>query len=318
MKKIRDYFNSETIKEIYKAFLSKHGEELTWELKKFLIDYFTKEIEVNAKIVLDVIKDCPDKIIEIFFENLNKYIPNEKDFLSIEKNEKYDLFKGLLDNKIITKEDFKYTFYMKQANEKLSKLQKELKTGEFKFPDIFIFYDEKNKKEGLLLSKLKTIFLNDEKEANSVQSSLDNYNKTIKIKLDDLNLILEDFLEFLNISEKENIINIRIHINCMNTGALNYYENNKEKIDKLINDNKQNAIKRNNLKNSSFFINIYKRNKQLYKQNDEKYWLDSTENDFQDLNKIFNDKGLKDLDSNILNICIDTIKGKIWKANNRY
>ena len=310
LKKIRDYFNSETIKEIYKAFLSKHGEELTWELKKFLIDYFTKEIEVNAKIVLDVIKDCPDKIIEIFFENLNKYIPNEKDFLSIEKNEKYDLFKGLLDNKIITKEDFKYTFYMKQANEKLSKLQKELKTGEFKFPDIFIFYDEKNKKEGLLLSKLKTIFLNDEKEANSVQSSLDNYNKTIKIKLDDLNLILEDFLEFLNISEKENIINIRIHINCMNTGALNYYENNKEKIDKLINDNKQNAIKRNNLKNSSFFINIYKRNKQLYKQNDEKYWLDSTENDFQDLNKIFNDKGLKDLDSNILNICIDTIKGK--------
>ena len=71
----------------------------------------------------------------------------------------------------------------------------------------------------------------------------------------------------------------------------------------------QKSVKRALIKKSSLFNSIYSRNLQIFKTNDEKC-IEETELKFDQLFSIFSEKGVHSLNQEILQICLNTIKGQ--------
>ena len=122
-------------------------------------------------------------------------------------------------------------------------------------------------------------------------------------------MILEDFLRFFNNTRPGIIIELKEHNKNLTSGPINYYKKNKTKIDKLINEYKEMAEKRNEYKKSIFFDYIYKDNKNK-KDTNEDDWIENTEENFKKLYKMFDEKGIQSLEENLLKICVKAIKGK--------
>ena len=134
-------------------------------------------------------------------------------------------------------------------------------------------------------------------------------NQEIKKVSYSLSLILEDFLRFFNETRKDIIIELKEYNKNLASGPINYYKKNQTKIDELINEYEEMAKKRNEYKKSIFFDCIYKDNKNK-KDTDENNCIENTEENFQKLYKIFDEKGIQSLGENLLKICVKAIKGK--------
>ena len=262
---LQQIFSEEKMKNIYETLLSEYGDSINGEIIKFIINFYTKDRELNSEILLNIIIKSTDKIKGQFLDNnINNYIPHEIDFLSLEESEQYKLFKGLLGVGIINNKKFSSSFYIEQSKSRISLLQKKLVSQDIKWTEISTFYNEadgKKDKDKTFEDKLKTIFLNDEDRSSDVKLKLDECNRTIKEKTDSLKLILEDFLGFFNVTQKDNIIELREHIKNMTSGPINYYNKNKSQIDKLIDEFKEDAKIRYEKNKSSIFGNLYKKNK---------------------------------------------------------
>ena len=264
---------------------------------------------------MTIIKNCNSLIQSQFLDSISNACPKEKDFLAIDNSEKYNLFKGLLNLDIFTNEIFKSIYYLEITNGVISDIQKKLSSGYIEWPEISLFYShnkkkEKEKKEKSLKDKLLSIFLNDEDKANKIKAKLDKYNITIITKLKSLNLILEDFLGFFSETQKENITLLEELIKQLSSGPINSYDYNKEKIDNLINKFEKEAKIRNEKNKSSFYVNIYRVNKNKFKKDSEQKWIEQTEKDFSKLKILFNDDGIQALnkkDKNLLKIFLEAI-----------
>ena len=319
LKQIQTILNENNINDIYKFLLSEKEGDLTEKIIKFIINFYTSVREINAEILLERINKCSDQIKGKFLDNLVNAIPNENDLLQIDNSEKYKLFRGLLEIGVFKNERFISSQYIKKINELTSKIQKKLISGEMKYTEISPFYDqrqneeEKEKRLIALSDKLLSIFFKDENKASQIKSDLDKYNATIKIKLDSLNLILEDFLGFFNETQKENIKELLELIKNLSSGPVNFYEKNKERIENLINSFEEGAKKRNSQNKSSFFIYIYRGIKKKYKKDEEQILIEKAEKDFNKLKTIFDDNGVQALNKNdkdLLKSCLESIKGK--------
>ena len=220
---------------------------------------------------------------------------------------------------IFKNEKFKYTNYIERSNKIASNIQEKLSSREIEWTKISSFFsqnknnEENEKNENALKDRLLSIFLNDENMANKIKADLEEYNITIKTKLNSLNLILEDFLGFFSETQKENIVELEALIKKLSSGPINSYDKNKEKIENLINQFEEKAKIRNEKNKSSFYSYIYRENKNKFKKYNEQQLVDKTENDFNKLKIIFNNEGIQALNKNengLLKICLDAIKGK--------
>ena len=317
LEQLKNILNEEKRKEIYSTLLSKHGKILNEEVIKFIIEFYTNDRDLNAKAILDILIECPIEIQSRFLDNyLNNYIPleeeKEKIFLSMENYEKYILFKGLLDNGILNNDKLKPSFYIHQSLSRVKEIQNKLNTQDIKSTEISYFYNEigdKENKQKIFNEKLTTIFLNDKNKTKEIKSKIDECFQEIKEVSFSLGLILEDFLRFFNTTRPGIIIELKEHNKNLTSGPINYYKKNKTKIDKLINEYKEMAEKRNKYKESIFFDYIYKDNKNK-KDTNEDDWIENTEENFKKLYKMFDEKGIQSLEENLLKICVKAIKGK--------
>jgi hypothetical protein len=87
---------------INKILIELSEKDISNDLKKKIVEYFTKNKKANPTTLIFLINNCK-KLRKEIFQNMGKFIPSENDILSIEENDKFKLLKGLIDNKIIEK-----------------------------------------------------------------------------------------------------------------------------------------------------------------------------------------------------------------------
>ena len=315
LKAIQEKLNEDLRNDIYLTILKEKGELLKEEIINFIVAFYMSDEKLSAKALLDIILKCSDEIKMNFLGKVRSllYI-NEEDFLEIENKESFIFFKGLLDNRIICNEKFDIIYYIKNAKEKAEILHKKLKSKdeELEWEKIYAFYnergniEEKEKKVKAFSEKLLAICLNDEKESSSIKSEYDNLISTIKKISDSLKIILDDFVRFFGESQRENIESIKKYIKNLSSGSINYYHNNQEQIDELIEKYEKEAKGRYEKNKSFIFSYIYNDKKNKFKNSTEQSWINETEKEFQNLKKIFENAQ----DENTLQICLKSIKGK--------
>ena len=263
LKAIQEKLNEDLRNDIYLTILKEQGELLKEEIINFIVAFYMSDEKLSAKALLDIILKCSDEIKMNFLGKVRSllYI-NEEDFLEIENKESFIFFKGLLDNRIICNEKFDIIYYIKNAKEKAEILHKKLKSKdeELEWEKIYAFYnergniEEKEKKVKAFSEKLLAICLNDEKESSSIKSEYDNLISTIKKICDSLKIILDDFVRFFGESQRENIESIKKYIKNLSSDSINYYHNNQEQIDELIEKYEKEAKGRYEKNKSSIFF----------------------------------------------------------------
>ena len=101
--------------KIYINLLSKYGDEISQKAKKIIAKFFTQTPDnMNPDTLLYLISNCP-KCVKNIFQSLDKYYIKKEDFLKVEDTDKYKLFKGLLENNYLDKQEFQNTYYIQNS-----------------------------------------------------------------------------------------------------------------------------------------------------------------------------------------------------------
>ena len=308
---IQKDFNAILVNKIYIDLLSKYGDDISQKTKKIIAKFFTETPHnMNPDTLLYLISSCPNCLKNIF-ENLEQYNITKEDFLKLEDTDNYKLYKDLLDNNYLDKNEIKNTYYIKVSKDIANKLIKDIEQGELTFKEISIFYLNKpeDKLNNKLLERMITLSFNSNEKGNKLKKIIDNYYSTINLAIKDLQVILEDLYEFFYNKERKSFEEIILIIKELKNGKLNCLEKNYTEKYVLYRANygekaNERALKRK----SKFFSIISKRNKKKYKINEDDC-VDQIMKDFDKLKEIFI-SGVKSLDSNILQDCLTAIKGK--------
>ena len=318
-------FNVNLVNEIYIKLLSTYKDVISSNTKSIITNFFSKnESNKNPETLLYLIKNCPE-LSKDMLQNIDEYIIKKEELLELQESEKMKLFKGLLNEKFLEKPEFQETYYVEKAVSAISKIQSEITNGDILYRDISKFYtdevnDEENNKEkqkDLLFQRLCYISFNKKEDAKKLLDIIEKYYSKINSILNDSKIVLEDFLIFFKKKQKENIKSLKTFIDEIKNGSLNYYEKNKNKnenVEKLINDNKNDALNRNFISESDFFMTIFENNKKLIKDDD--ICLNETLKNFNELSILFEDNGIQKLNQFNLKMCLKTIKGKEKKILN--
>ena len=308
---IQKNFNAKLVNKIYINLLSKYGDEISQKAKKIIAKFFTQTPDnMNPDTLLYLISNCP-KCVKNIFQSLEKYYIKKEDFLKLEDTDKYKLFKGLLENNYLDKQEFQNTYYIQNSIDITNKLIRDIEKGELMLGEISTFYNNKpeDKLQDKLLERMTSLCLNSKEKGEKYKRIIDNFYSAINLVINDLQLILEDLLEFYLNKESKNIEEIKTIINELKTGKLNCYEKKyTQRYSFFVSTYKDNADKRAIKRKSKFFWTIYNKNKEKYKANEDAC-VDETIKEFDKLKDIFTD-GVKSLEKNVLQDCLITIKGK--------
>ena len=310
-KLLHNKLNVKLMSEIYIALLSRYKELISATTKKIIFDFFTNnKLDKNPQTLIYLIKNYPE-LSEYILQNIDEYfIIKKHEFLEPKVNENLILFKELLDDKILEKPEYQNTYYVQKVLSIVSEIQNEINKGEILYEDIKRFYNnDKNNKEkqkSLLFQRLVIISLNNHDEANKLNNSIDKYYSKLNNILNDLERILGEFLQK---KDKYNIQLLKIIIEVIKKGSLNYYEKsyNKE-IKEFISHYKYDSLGSNILEKSKFF-QIILENKKKMNYNYETC-LKEAKKDFYELSILFEEKGIYKLNHNILKISLKVVKGK--------
>ena len=308
---IQKDLNAKLVNKIYINLLSKYGYEISQEVKKIIAKFFTETPDnMNPDTLLYLIYNSP-KCTKNIFQNMEKYNIKKEDFLKLEETDNYKLFKGLLDNNYINKKEIQNTFYIQKIKDFSNKLIKDIEQGELTLGEISIFYTNKpeDKLEQKLLERMTYLNLNSKEKGAKLKKVIDKYYSDINLVINNLQVILEDLLEFYFNKESKNIEEIKTIINELKYGKLNCLEKNySERYSFYVSAYKEKASERALKRKSNFFWTIFNKNKEIYKDN-ENACYDETMKEFDKLKVIFT-SGVKSLEKNILQDCLITIKGK--------
>jgi hypothetical protein len=162
--RLNQILNAELLNEIYIKFVAS-CKDLTSTSRQTITQYFTTGDNDNPASLIYLINNCP-KLSENILQNIDKFNIQKDDFFKLEENENIQLFKGLLNDKILGKNELKDTYYIKNANNVIEDLDKYINNGEITFRDISLFYNDQKNKCEQLISRLKMISKNDEVKAN--------------------------------------------------------------------------------------------------------------------------------------------------------
>ena len=307
----------EKVNEIYINLMSRYKDLITSNTKNIITDFFTTNpTNANPENLLKLIKSCPELSANIL-QNINDYNIQKENFFELEEKNCLKVFKGLLEEKFIENPKYQNTSYVQNVKTITKELVDNIKDGKILYTDINRFYDdadaknenENKKKDNILYDRLKLIVLNKEKDYENYKAKIDNYHSKITEILEVLKLINEDFLDFYYKSKSKDIQKIKDIINSIKTGELNVYENYINDFNDFNSKYMKTAKIRSKEKKSAFFQTIFKINKQQYKRDEEKC-INETEIIFGKLINIFNKNEIQDLDKDVLDICLKTIKGK--------
>jgi len=308
---IQKYINPKLVNQIYINLLSKYGDDISPKAKKIIAKFFTETPDnMNPDTLLYLISNCP-KCAKNIFQNMDKFYIKKEDFLKLEDTDKYKLFKGLLDKNYLEKKDMENTYYLSNITEVTNKLKRDIEQGELTFGEISIFYGNKpeEKLDQKLLERMTTLNLNSKEKGEKSKRIIDNFYSAIDLVINDLQIILEDLLEFYLNKESKNIEEIKTIINDLKKGKLNYLENKyTQRYSFFVATYKEKADEKAQKKKSKFFWTIYNKNKEKYKTNEDTC-VAETIKDFDKLKDIFTN-GVSSLEENTLKDCLTTIKGK--------
>ena len=306
---IQKYFNIGLVNKIYINLLSKYGDDISQKTKAIISKFFTETPDnMNPEILLILIYKFQN-FTKIIFQSLEKYYIKKEDFLEFEDTNEYKLFKGLLDNNFLEKKEFINTYYFQNAKDITNKLIKDIERGELTFSEISIFYIKRpeDKLEKKLLERMTILNLNSKEKGEKLKKIIDNYYSSINYTISDLQVILEDLLDFYLYKESKNIKEIKTIINELKEGKLNCLDQNfKERCSFYISTYKEKTKERAIRKKSKFFWTIYNKNKEKYKLSED-ICVNETIKEFDKLKDIFIN-GLKSLEKNVLQDCFITIK----------
>ena len=150
-------------------------------------------------------------------------------------------------------------------------------------------------------------FLDKDKTEKDI-TDLENKVKEVMNKINDFDLIIEDFRHFFYQKHINDINNLTKIYETLKSSDLNCFEKNYkadyEKITAYLNE----AKKRRKLKESIFFNEILKYNQKILFKNDEEKALKEAENSFEKLKIIFEPNGLIKMDKNLMRLCLKPFK----------
>ena len=308
IKFLHNNLNVKLINEIYITLLSRYNDLISFRTKNIIFEFFTKnKLNKNPETLIYLIKNHHE-LSENILQNIDDYyIIKRHEFLEPKINEKLLLFKGLLDSKIFEKPEYQNTYYVQKVLSTVRTIQNEIIKGEILYEDINRFYNNNDNNKEILFQRLVIISLNKQDDANKLYNAIDKYYTKLNGILDDLNRILEDFLKK---KDKYNIKLLKIIIEVIKKGNLNYYEKNyNNEIKEFIINYKYDSIGRNYIAKSKFFQIILENKKKIY--SNEEICQKETEKDFNELSILFEEKGLFKINhNNIFKIYLKSIKGQ--------
>ena len=308
LNKIEKKINFDIVNKVYIELLKRYKDQISPETKSMITNFFIDNpYNSNSDTLLYIIDNCPELIPNIL-KGIEKFKIEKYEFWRKEESENLKLFKGLLERKnSIKAEEYEMTEYARETKDVIEDVYNDIINGEISYKDINYFYN--NNKKDTLYERLLLINLNDLDSANKSQKTLDEYIDNINKILNDLILINADLVQFLYNKESETIKILNDIMANINNGQLNFYKNIYDTYNDLVLKFKEKAVKRALIKKSSLFNSIYSRNLQIFKTNDEKC-IEETELKFDQLFSIFSEKGVHSLNQEILQICLNTIKGQ--------
>ena len=306
---IHNHLNAETINSIYIKTTELYNEYLSKETIDFIVDFFIKNNSSNPSALVLLIQQCK-KLRKKLFSSIDKFIPREDDFFYLEETDKYIFFKGLVDKKILEKENFqKYgENYIFKTNKVISALENKLEYFEIKYSKIYPYFKNENDKkvESVLLDRLIHIYLLDEEKAKKTFDKLKVKVNELSIIISKLNDIYTYFVDFFPNLHKNDIENIGNMILLLNDNILNSFEiNYKNEYNNYIKYYDE-AIKRLKEKDSTFFNTIYTENKNKIK--DDVECLKETEKNFEEFKNLFQENGIQNINQHLLELCINQLK----------
>ena len=299
----------ENINKIYITLMSNYKDLITKNTKNIITDFFTKNpFNKQPNNLLYLIKNCPE-LSKNILQSINMYNIQKEYFLKAEEEDNLKLFKGLLEEKYLEKNEYQNTSYVKNSITIISEIEDNIKKGEILYKDISKFYNSDEKENNILYDRLKLIALNKEEDYHNYKKIIDDYYSKINQILNDLVLINEDLMEFFYNEKKKDVDRIKIIIEEIKNGKLNDYKKYNNEIENFISEYKKSANSRSTKKKSAFFQTIFKNNKGIFKAKDQDC-INETEKIFDNLMNIFSENGVQNLDKDDLKICLETIKGK--------
>ena len=304
---IQKNFDFEQVKEIYLK-LSEENKNLSKKTKDIIITYLIDDKNISSPLnLVDLIKNFKNLRKEIF-NKIAKYTLKEEDFLSFEETENFKFFKGIIDEKIIKQDlEYKDSRYIRKIENTINTLNSKIKNFEIKYNDIIPFFESEENKNSL---KGKIFYLNflDKDKTEKDITDLENKVKEVMNKINDFDLIIEDFRHFFYQKHINDINNLTKIYETLKSSDLNCFEKNYkadyEKITAYLNE----AKKRRKLKESIFFNEILKYNQKILFKNDEEKALKEAENSFEKLKIIFEPNGLIKMDKNLMRLCLKPFK----------
>ena len=308
LSKLRGILDIEIILQIYINIISNYNKLISTEANTIIANFIGAHFnKISPIMALNLIIHSP-QLSEKVFKIINKFTLQRKDIFQIEESTNLTLFNGLLKEKYLEKEEYNNNDYFINSLSLLNEIKTNIEINEISYNDIYLFYnknEEKNEKK--LLSRLKLIFPKEE-DAEKYMDIIDKDYNEIKIILDDLELILNDFKQYYPNKESENFKILEELINNIKNSKFNNYKNiYSDKYNRFISSYKNGADERA-LKEKSLFFKIIFNNKKLFYEDDDDSCIKETIKSFDSLKYIFNKEDINLVDKEALKVVLNKIK----------
>ena len=305
---LRELQKSLDINMINKILIKLSEGEIPNDLNKKIVDFFTKEKNANPTTLIFLINNCK-KLRKDIFQNMDIFIPTEEDIFDINDNENFKLLRGLIDQKIIEKNNKKLgEKYLMKTTELLSNISNKLENFEITYHTLIPFDTKEN--ESKLIDIIYYIYLKDKAKSRSVFSRIINKKREIKTVLDKYEKVIKYFSMFFPRSNNALIQNMSSIVSDISNNSLNTYQTKYKSGFNKYEKYYEEAIKMELYIQSKFFLQIFKETKKQYENyiKEDIYYLNEAKKKFEQLKILFEKDGIMKINPQILEICIKTIK----------
>ena len=287
--------------------------DISSDLKKKIVDYFMKEKYLNTTMLLYIINNC-HKMQKELFQGMDIFILKEEEVFDLEENEKFLLLKGLIDNKIVGKNFEKNgEKYGLKTMELLSNLTKKLENFDISFRTLNQFMINE-KYEGKLLDILFYLYLKDQTKSRRIFSRLKAKYKEIQEVIKKYDKVIKYLSTFSPKSNQVFIQNIKSIIDDITkSDTLNTFDKKYKMEFSKYEEHYKKSLEMEVYINSIFFMQIFKETKKQYENyiEDDSYYLSQTKDKFNELKKLFENKGsTSKINPQLLEMCKKAINEK--------
>ena len=239
------------------------------------------------------------KSLIFFFKNCNPLIINEDDFFSENESENFKIFYYLKENDFLNNEYLQNIEYIKRSKSICNEILKNLNNLNIINNHCIIIYKLKNE------FKERIIKISNQEYGEEIYNKIINQIEK-KITLKKIKKFIKTF--YPTCPNKNELLNL---LKDLNKIKLSEYQTKEKDIKKYINLYYNLTNKFYKFKNSNFFKAILKQSQ----EDNIKKKLNDTEESFQTLKNLLDEKKFLEIDNKLLNIIIETTRDKIVLQN---